>query len=112
MWVNKNAKTIKEEGYSYVLNLCLKVGTHIFSIGTATENYMVYEDIITDEFGVDSSGYITVVLQGVDTNIRIVERIELLVCSLHEHKANFLTREEAEEKRKEMLEYYRKKKER
>ena len=45
MWkINKNAKTIKEEGYSYVLNQCLKVGTHIFSIGTAAENYRVYEE--------------------------------------------------------------------
>lgn len=109
MWkINKNAKTIKEEGYSYVLNQCLKVGTHIFSIGTAAENYMVHEDIITDEFGVDSFGYITVILQGVDVNIRIEERIELLVCSLHEHNVNFLTREEAEEKRREMLECYKK----
>ena len=109
MWkINKNAKTIKEEGYSYVLNQCLKVGTHIYSIGTAAENYRIHEDIITDEFGVDSFGYITVILQGVDVNIRIEERIELLVCSLHEHNVNFLTREEAEEKRREMLEYYKK----
>lgn len=97
MKVNKDAKSIHEPGYSVVLNQCLTVGRHIFSLGTYAENYMVHEAIVTDEMTVDDYGYLCVILQGVDVNVRIQERIELLACSLHVHDCNdFLTREEAE----------------
>ena len=97
MEYNKNAKSIHEVGYSVVLNQVLKVGTHIFSLGTAHEQYMVHESVITDELCVDDYGYLCVILQGIDVPIRIRERIELLACSIHSHDINdFLTREEAE----------------
>ncbi len=97
MEYNKDAKSIHEVGYSVVLNQALKVGTHIFSLGTAHEQYIVHESVITDELCVDDSGYLCVILQGVDVPIRMQERIELLACSIHAHDMNdFLTREEAE----------------
>ncbi len=97
MIYNKDAKSIHEIGYSVVLNQALKVGTHIFSLGTAYEQYNVYESVITDELCVDDSGYLCVVLQGIDIPIRMQERIELLACSIHSHDMNdFLSREEAE----------------
>lgn len=98
--INKNAKSIREEGYSFVLNQCLKVGTHIFSLGTIAESYKIFEQVITDEMKVDDCGYLCVVLKDVNTGLRILERIELLACSLHTHNNNeFLTREEAENER-------------
>ena len=98
--IDKNAKSIKEEGYSFVINQCLKVGTHIFSLGTLAENYKIFEQVITDEMKVDDSGYLCVVLKDVNTGLRILERIELLACSLHTHNNNdFLSREEAENER-------------
>ena len=107
---NKSAKSIREEGYSFVTNQGLKIGTHIFSLGTLAEKYKIYENIITDEMKVDEHGYLCVVLQDVDINIRSLERIELLVCSLHTHSNDFLSREEAEEERqlrlKELVENY------
>ena len=96
---NKSAKSIREEGYSFVTNQCLKIGTHIFSLGTLAEKYKIYENIITDEMKVDEYGYLCVVLQDVNTNIRSLERIEILVCSLHTRTNDFLTREEAEKER-------------
>ena len=97
MEYNKNAKSIHEVGYSVVLNQALKVGTHIFSLGTAHERYIVHESVITDELCVDDSGYLCVILQGIDVPIRLQERIEPLACSIHSHDMNdFLTREEAE----------------
>ena len=60
--INKNAKSIREEGYSFVLNQCLKVGTHIFSLGTHAENFKIFEQVITDEMKVDDCGYLCVVL--------------------------------------------------
>ncbi len=97
MEYNKNAKSIHEVGYSVVMNQALKVGTHIFSLGTAHEQYVVHESIITNELCVDDSGYLCVILQGVDIQIKRQERIELLACSIHSHDINdFLTREEAE----------------
>lgn len=59
---NKSAKSIREEGYSFVTNQCLKIGTHIFSLGTLAENYKIYESIITDEIRADEHGYLCVVL--------------------------------------------------
>ena len=98
--IDKNAKSIKEEGYSFVMNQCLKVGTHIFSLGTLAENYKIFEQVITDEMKVDDYGYLCVVLKDVNTGLRILERIELLACSLHTHNNNdFLSREEAENER-------------
>lgn len=98
--IDKSTKSIREEGYSFVINQCLKTGTHIFSLGTLAENYKIHENIITDKMKVDEHGYLCVVLQDVDTNIRLLERIELLVCSLHTHNNNdFLSREEAEKER-------------
>ena len=97
MTYNKDAKSIHEIGYSVVLNQALKVGTHIFSLGTAHEQYKVYESVITDELCVDDYGYLCVILQNIDIKIKIRERIELLACSIHAHDMNdFLTREEAE----------------
>ncbi len=104
MVYNENAKSIHETGYSVVLNQALKVGTHIFSLGTAHEQYMVHESIITDELCVDDSGYLCVILQGVDIPVRIQERIELLACSIHSHDmTDFLTRKEAEAARIKQL---------
>ena len=98
--INKNAKSIREEGYSFVLNQCLKVGTHIFSLGTHAENFKIFEQVITDEMKVDDCGYLCVVLKDVNSGLRILSRIELLACSLHTHNNNeFLTREEAENER-------------
>ena len=97
MNINKNAKTILEPDYSYVFNQCLKVGTHIFSLSSYAENYKIYECVITDKMKVDEYGYLSVVLQGVNhPNLKILERIELLACSIHTHTNDFLTREEAE----------------
>ena len=96
---DKNTNSIGEDGYSYVKNQYLKIGTHIFSLGTLAENYKIFENIITDEMKVDEHGYLCVVLQDVDINIRSLERIELLVCSLHTRTNDFLTREEAEKER-------------
>lgn len=98
--LNKEAKSIREEGYSFVINQCLKVGTHIFSLGTRGENYKIFENVITNEMKVDDYGYLCVVMKDVNSGLRIVERIELLACSLHTHNNNdFLTREEAEYER-------------
>lgn len=98
--INKNAKSIREEGYSFVMNQCLKVGTHIFSLGTVAENYKIFEQIVTNEMKIDWCGYPCIVLEDVDTGLRILSRIELLACSLHTHNNNeFLTREEAERER-------------
>lgn len=98
--INKDAKSIKEDGYSFVMNQCLKVGTHVFSLGTLAENYKIREQIITDEMKVDEYGYLCIVLQDVNSNMKMLERIELLACSLHTHNNNdFLTREEAEKER-------------
>lgn len=98
--INKNAKSIKEEGYSFVINQCLQVGTHIFSLGTVAENYKIFEQVITDEMEIDDFGYPCIVLEDVNTGLKIWERIELLACSLHTHNNNdFLTREEAEKER-------------
>lgn len=97
MTYNENAKSIHEPGYSVVLNQALKVGTHIFSLGTAHEQYIVHESVITNELCVDDSGYLCVILQGIDIPVRIQERVELLACSIHSHDmTDFLTREEAE----------------
>lgn len=97
MQINKDAKSIRDPQYSVVLNQCLTVGRHIFSLGTRAENYCVHENIVTDEMKVDEYGYLCVVLEGVDVKVKILERIELLACSLHMHDCNdFLTREEAE----------------
>ena len=82
------------------MNQCLKVGTHIFSLGTHAENFEIFEQVITDEMKVDDYGYLCVILKDVNTGLRILERIELLACSLHTHNNNeFLTREEAENER-------------
>ena len=98
--INKNAKSIREEGYSFVSNQCLRVGTHIFSLGTIAENYKIFEQVITDEMEVNDWGYLCVVLKDVNTGLKTLARIELLVCSLHTHNNNdFLTREEAENER-------------
>ena len=98
--INKDAKSIREEGYSFVLNQCVKVGTHIFSLGTYAENFKVFEYVITDEMKVDDFGYLCVVVKDVNTGLRLLQRIELLACSLHTHNNNeFLTREEAENER-------------
>lgn len=98
--INKNAKSIREEGYSFVSNQCLRVGTHIFALGTLAENYKVFEYVITDEMEVDDWGYLCVVLEDVNTGLSLLERVELLACSLHTHNNNeFLTREEAEKER-------------
>lgn len=98
--INKDAKSIKEDGYSFVMNQCLKVGTHVFSLGTLAENYKIYEQVITDEMKVDEYGYPCIVLQDVNSNMKMLERIELLACSLHTHNNNdFLSREEAEKER-------------
>lgn len=98
--INKDAKSIKEDGYSFVMNQCLKVGTHVFSLGTLAENYKICEQIITDEMKVDEYGYPCIVLQDVNSNLKFLERIELLACSLHTHNNNdFLSREEAEKER-------------
>lgn len=98
--LNQEAKSIREDGYSFVMNQCLKVGTHIFSLGTFAENYKIHENVITDEMQVDEFGYLCVVMKDVNTGLRILERIELLACSLHTHNNNdFLTREEAEKER-------------
>lgn len=98
--IDKDAKSIREEGYSFVMNQHIKVGTHIFSLGTLSENYKIFEQIITDEIELDSYGYPCIVLQDVNSNIKMLERIELLACSLHTHNNNdFLTREEAEKER-------------
>ena len=98
--INKDAKSIKEEGYSFVLNQCVKVGTHVFSLGTYAENYKIFEQVITDEMKVDEYGYPCIVLQDVNTNIKKLERIELLTCSLHTHNNNdFLSMSEAEKER-------------
>lgn len=99
--INKDAKSIKEEGYSFVMNQCLKVGTHVFSLGTLAENYKIREQIITDEMKVDEYGYPCIVLQDVNSNLKFLDRIELLACSLHTHSNNdFLSREEAEKERR------------
>ena len=98
--INKDAKSIREDGYSFVMNQCLKVGTHVFSLGTLAENYKIYEQVITDEMKVDEYGYLCIVLQDVNSNMKMLERIELLACSLHTHNNNdFLSREEAEKER-------------
>ena len=78
-----------------------QVGTHIFSLGTYEEKFEIFEQVITSEMKVDDCGYLCVVLKDVNTGLRILERIELLACSLHTHNNNdFLTREEAENERK------------
>lgn len=41
--INKEAKSIREDGYSFVMNQCLKVGAHVFSLGTLAENYKIFE---------------------------------------------------------------------
>lgn len=95
--INKDAKSIKEDGYSFVLNQCMKVGTHIFSLGTVAENYKIREEVITDEMKIDWAGYPCIVLQDVKSGMKTLERVELLACSLHTHNNNnFLSREEAE----------------
>jgi hypothetical protein len=98
--INKDAKSIKEDGYSFVINQCVKVGTHVFSLGTHAENYKIFEQVITDEMKVDEYGYPCIVLQDVTTNMKKLERIELLACSLHTHNNNdFLSMAEAERER-------------
>lgn len=98
--INENAKSIREEGYSFVINQCVKVGTHVFSLGTLAENYAIQEYVITDELEIDEYGYPCVIMKDVNTGLRLLDRIELLACSLHTHNNNdFLTREEAEKER-------------
>lgn len=99
--INKDAKSIKEDGYSFVMNQCIKVGTHIFSLGSLAENYAISEYVITNEMVIDTYGYPCIILVNVETNSKKRERLELLSCSLHTHENNdFLTREEAENERK------------
>ena len=90
---------IRDSGYSYVMNQMCKVGTHIFMIGTYAEDYKVGEYVITDELKIDTCGYLCVILEGVTVPIRLLERIELLVCGYHTHHQVFLDRASAENER-------------
>lgn len=103
--INLNVKSIKEDGYSFVYNQCLKVGTHIFSLGSIAEDFEIYEQVVTDEVGIDECGYPCIVLEDVNGKIfPVLVRIEVLVCSLHTHCSNdYLTKEEAEEARMKKL---------
>ncbi len=93
--------SIQGDDYSIINHQCLTVGTHIFSLGTKAEDFAVHERIVTDELKVDWAGYPCVVLKAADSNLKFLERIESLSCSLHRHDSNdFLSREEAENIRK------------
>lgn len=107
--INLNAKNIKEDGYSFVYNQCLKVGTHIFSLGSVYENFVIYEQVVTDKVKIDEGGYPCIILEDVNEKILpTITRIETLACSLHTHCSNdYLTREEAEQARlKKLKEVY------
>jgi|GEM_PF-4089753 len=92
-----------KEGYLFIHSQFLKLGTRIFSLGTEYENYKVYETEVTDKFQVDDFGYLCVLLKGIDVNVNIWARIELLVCSIHTRSNDFLIKEEAKQEREKRL---------
>ena len=90
---------IRDSDYSYVMNQICRVGTHIFMIGTYAEGYKIDEYVITDELTIDTYGYLCVIVKGVNSHLRIQERIELLACGYHTHRQVFLDRTSAENER-------------
>jgi hypothetical protein len=57
------------------MNQMCKVGTHIFMIGTYAEGCKVDEYVITDELTIDTYGYLCVIVENVNSHMRLKERI-------------------------------------
>lgn len=94
--------TNNENNSNEMPQIC-RVGTHLFMLGSYAENFEVGEHIVTDEVLVDDLGFICMVLDNVNSSIRIQERVELLVEAYYTRKRVFINREEAEAERKRRL---------